>query len=179
MQSSTSVPSGTSVGTVPSTSVPSTASVRIQFRSIGNAPVLRKTKFKVGSNERIFTISKFLKTQLNLSENDSLWLYVPSTFAPAPDDTLGDLNQAFGIPLTTVPTTNTTNSHASTISSSSSVVTTATTNTNNETTTNSSSSTSNDPSTEMNTVSVVSTSTASKTVEKELILYYSITNAYG
>ncbi len=173
MQSATVPSSGTSAATVSSSvsSSSSTASVRIQFRSIGNAPVLRKTKFKVGGNERIYTISKFLKSQLNLSENDSLWLYVPSTFAPAPDDTLGDLNQAFGIPLTTTPNT---------------VATATPGNITMSTTTNDTASTSNNSnneqpsvSTETNTVHSVTTSAVPKAVEKELILYYSITNAYG
>jgi ubiquitin-like protein ATG12 len=83
----------------PSPATPSAAApaVRIQFRAIGGAPILRRTKFRVGPSESVFTVARFLRAQLGLGPADGLWLYVAGAgFAPAPDDTLGDLCAAFG-----------------------------------------------------------------------------------
>ncbi len=72
--------------------------VNVQLRAIGGAPILRKTKFKAGGSESVATIAAFLRAQLSLGAGDSLWVSVGPGIVPAPDDTLAALADAFGIP---------------------------------------------------------------------------------
>jgi hypothetical protein len=73
--------------------------VRVQLKAAGGAPLLRRTKFKCDGSERARTIQRFLRAQLELPDDVALFLFVQPAaappFAPAPDDALGELAEAF------------------------------------------------------------------------------------
>lgn len=72
------------------------AGVKIQFKAVGNAPVLKKTKFKVPGTESFGGLAKLLRSLLALPPAEELHLYISSSFAPLPDQTLADLLDCFG-----------------------------------------------------------------------------------
>lgn len=70
--------------------------VKIQFKAVGNAPVLKKTKFKVPGTESFGGLARTLRALLALQSSEELHLYVSSSFAPLPDQVLSDLFDCFG-----------------------------------------------------------------------------------
>ncbi|KAJ1940929.1 putative autophagy-related protein 12 [Linderina pennispora] len=67
----------------------------VRFRNIGNAPILKQPVFKIATSQRIITLTKFLRAKLDCKDSDTLFLYVGTAFAPAPDETLGNLARSF------------------------------------------------------------------------------------
>jgi ubiquitin-like protein ATG12 len=74
----------------------STAGVKIQFKAVGSAPVLKKTKFRVPGTETFAGLAKTLRQLLGCTPADELHLYISSAFAPLPDQLLSDLLDCFG-----------------------------------------------------------------------------------
>nr|BAD36194.1 putative autophagy 12a [Oryza sativa Japonica Group] len=68
--------------------------VVVHFRSTGNAPQLKQSKFKIGGNEKFLKIIDFLRRQIH---QDTVFLYVNSAFSPNPDELIIDLYNNFGI----------------------------------------------------------------------------------
>ncbi|KAG7396744.1 Ubiquitin-like protein [Phytophthora boehmeriae] len=62
--------------------------VTLQFVAVGNAPLMKRTKF---------TVYKFLRKQLRLKDTDSLFVYCNSSFAPSPDQRLSSLFESFQV----------------------------------------------------------------------------------
>lgn len=73
------------------------AEVKVQFRAVGSAPLLKRTKFKVPGSELFATVVVFLRRQLQLGEAEPLHVYVGSAFAPSPSQVLGDVHRSFGV----------------------------------------------------------------------------------
>ncbi|CAH0516866.1 unnamed protein product [Peronospora belbahrii] len=48
------------------------AKVTLQFVAVGNAPLMKRTKFTVGGQDQLSVVYKFLKKQLRLKDTDSL-----------------------------------------------------------------------------------------------------------
>ncbi|KAI8897296.1 ubiquitin-like protein Atg12 [Globomyces pollinis-pini] len=71
--------------------------VVIRLKAIGNAPILKQQVFKLSSQNNFIKIINFIRKELNLPQNDSLFVYVNSAFCPNPDDFIGDLDACFGI----------------------------------------------------------------------------------
>jgi len=70
-----------------------TNKVVIQFRATGNAPILKQQFFKINANYKFQAIVDFVKKQLQLGPTESLFLYVNSAFAPAPDELISNLHK--------------------------------------------------------------------------------------
>ena len=70
--------------------------IKIQFKAVGNAPVLKKTKFKAPGTESFGGLARVLRTLLALPQTEELHLYISSSFAPLPDQNLADLLDCFG-----------------------------------------------------------------------------------
>jgi ubiquitin-like protein ATG12 len=95
--------------------------IRIQFKAVGSAPILKRNKFQIAATETFFAVDQFLRSQLKLRlqvgsaarapvrpsrsrvaetatrhAKDSLFIYCKSAFAPSPDQTLGSLFECFG-----------------------------------------------------------------------------------
>ena len=78
--------------------------VTIKFKAMGSAPVLNKDTYKIKTSQRFENVAVFLRAQLGLSSSSpsastspppaaqqSLYLYVNFTFAPALDENVGNL----------------------------------------------------------------------------------------
>jgi ubiquitin-like protein ATG12 len=70
--------------------------VVVNLSAVGSAPQLKQTKFKIGGEQTFASIVSFLRKQLRLRPEDSVFAYCMSAFSPAPDTTVADLNAAFG-----------------------------------------------------------------------------------
>ncbi|KAL0071083.1 NADH:ubiquinone oxidoreductase [Marasmius tenuissimus] len=69
--------------------------VAIQFKAIGNAPVMRTTMFKVTASKRFQTVIQFLREQLGYRGSESLYVYINMAFCPVPDDSVSNLFNCF------------------------------------------------------------------------------------
>merc|ERR1719447_1765748 len=77
--------------------IPYPPKIVVHFRPVGGAPILKQKKFKVGSDKLFFSLTKFLKSQLKLSANDQIYIYLNQAFEPAFDERLGDLYTCFHV----------------------------------------------------------------------------------
>lgn len=62
------------------------ASVLVHLRSVGEAPSLKKAKFKIDGLKAISEVEKFLRKQLKY--DNALFLFCGSGFSPTPDQLL-------------------------------------------------------------------------------------------
>jgi ubiquitin-like protein ATG12 len=85
--------------TVPAACVSKKADkVKIHFVPVGSAPLMKKSKFGIASDQRFSSVVAFLRKILKLGgTGDSLFLYVNSAFVPSPDELVGDLNECFSV----------------------------------------------------------------------------------
>ena len=87
--------------------------VVVRFKSIGSAPIMKNNVFKVTAGNKFQAVIVFLRNQLGLKQGDPLvrdvccrrrhrwaelqlmfkpqFTYINAAFAPAPDDTVGNL----------------------------------------------------------------------------------------
>ncbi|KAJ2692691.1 Ubiquitin-like protein, partial [Coemansia sp. IMI 209128] len=63
----------------------------VRFKSIGNAPILKKAVYKISSAQRFQALIMFLRKELGYKPSDPLFVYVNSAFSPAPDETVYNL----------------------------------------------------------------------------------------
>nr|GAT50992.1 APG12-domain-containing protein [Mycena chlorophos] len=72
--------------------------VIIQLKSIGNAPILKQTRFTISAaGARPFNaIIPSLRTKLGYKAQEPLFAYISNSFCPAPDENVGDLFKSFG-----------------------------------------------------------------------------------
>ncbi|ORY28171.1 ubiquitin-like autophagy protein Apg12-domain-containing protein [Naematelia encephala] len=70
--------------------------VVVRFKSIGSAPIMKTNVFKVTAGNKFQAVIVFLRSQLGLKPGDPLFTYINAAFAPAPDDTVGNLYKCFG-----------------------------------------------------------------------------------
>ncbi|KAI9343414.1 ubiquitin-like protein Atg12 [Zopfochytrium polystomum] len=71
--------------------------VLVRFKATGSAPILKQTVFRITATQKFQTVISFLRKELNMPAADPLFLYVNSSFAPAPDETVHNLFKNFGI----------------------------------------------------------------------------------
>ena len=85
--------------------------VKIHFVAVGSAPILKRTKFQINSDQRFAAVHVFLRKLLKLSPTDhnttsgginsnssnhnNLFLYCCSAFVPSPDHLVGELRDSF------------------------------------------------------------------------------------
>eukprot|EP00934_Nitzschia_sp_Nitz4_P004822 Nitzschia sp. Nitz4//scaffold171_size48012//5652//5996//NITZ4_007118-RA/size48012-exonerate_protein2genome-gene-0.55-mRNA-1//-1//CDS//3329538680//4812//frame0 len=86
--------SATTAATPTNAETPPTAKVKVHFVPVGSAPILKKTKFQIGADQRFASVHAFLRKVLKL-QGDSLFLYLSSAFCPGPDERVGDLDECF------------------------------------------------------------------------------------
>ncbi|KAI9287416.1 putative autophagy-related protein 12 [Umbelopsis sp. AD052] len=70
--------------------------VIVQFRAIGNAPILKQKLFKITASQKFQAVNLFLRKELNYAPSEALFLYINSAFAPAPDEIISNLYKSFG-----------------------------------------------------------------------------------
>jgi len=75
--------------------------ILVVLKAVGNTPILKEAKFKIGGNEKFSRLINFLRTQLEKTKKfdskDSLYLYINSSFSPSPSEIIGDVYQCFKV----------------------------------------------------------------------------------
>ncbi|KAI9476778.1 APG12-domain-containing protein [Coemansia mojavensis] len=71
--------------------------VVVRFRSTGNAPILKKSVYKISSAQRFQALIVFLRKELGYKASEPLFVYVNSAFSPAPDEIVHNLSRCFGL----------------------------------------------------------------------------------
>eukprot|EP01120_Amphizonella_sp_Union-15-10_P002410 TRINITY_DN12616_c0_g1_i1.p1 TRINITY_DN12616_c0_g1~~TRINITY_DN12616_c0_g1_i1.p1 ORF type:complete len:111 (-),score=24.34 TRINITY_DN12616_c0_g1_i1:63-395(-) len=69
--------------------------VVIFFKATGNVPELKQKKFKLKAIANFQNVMDFLRAQLKYKPTDPLFLFINSTFQPAPDEIVADLFLCF------------------------------------------------------------------------------------
>ncbi|GAA6035793.1 hypothetical protein JCM8097_005705 [Rhodosporidiobolus ruineniae] len=73
-----------------------TTKVVVRFKATGNAPIMKQNFYKIAASNRFERVIAFLRKELGWKQSDSLFLYINSSFSPAPDDTVANLYKCFG-----------------------------------------------------------------------------------
>ena len=83
---------------------PSIKTVKVHFVAVGNAPILKKSKFLMNQDDEFGIAISFLRRLLKLSDSTEnaasappLFLYVNAAFVPSADQRMGDLLDCFGV----------------------------------------------------------------------------------
>ncbi|ORZ40205.1 ubiquitin-like protein Atg12 [Catenaria anguillulae PL171] len=71
------------------------AKVIVRFSAIGDAPILRQPLSKVSTSQPFHTVASYLRRELAIPKSTPLYLYVNQSFAPRPDEVIGDLHACF------------------------------------------------------------------------------------
>eukprot|EP00293_Proteomonas_sulcata_P009524 CAMPEP_0184294056 /NCGR_PEP_ID=MMETSP1049-20130417/5338_1 /TAXON_ID=77928 /ORGANISM="Proteomonas sulcata, Strain CCMP704" /LENGTH=122 /DNA_ID=CAMNT_0026602217 /DNA_START=626 /DNA_END=994 /DNA_ORIENTATION=+ len=72
--------------------------VRILVKNVGNAPILKTTEFSANSSSQFSRIIQHIQAKIRTSENHKdavVHLFINQSFAPSPDEQLGDLFKCF------------------------------------------------------------------------------------
>jgi ubiquitin-like protein ATG12 len=75
--------------------------IKVHFVPVGNAPLLKKSKFLISSTDEFGIATVFLRKLLKLTSDTTgrvapLFLYIHS-FVPSADQRMGDLMNCFGV----------------------------------------------------------------------------------
>ena len=94
---SSSDAAASSSGSFPVTEKPKAEKIKVKLVAVGNAPLLKRSKFLVSRDDQVFKLAKQVRKWLGMSDQDgsSLFLYVNSSFAPSVDQPLGNLFDNF------------------------------------------------------------------------------------
>ncbi|GFH54902.1 hypothetical protein CTEN210_11378 [Chaetoceros tenuissimus] len=76
---------------------PCTTKVKIHLVAVGSAPILKKSKFLLNATSPFSTLQNRLRKMLQLTDKDTLYLYVQQSFTPCSEDWIGDLNDLYNI----------------------------------------------------------------------------------
>jgi len=71
------------------------AKVAIQFKAIGNAPIMRQNKYKINASYRFQAVILFVKKEIGWKAGVPLFTYINSSFSPTPDDIVANLFKSF------------------------------------------------------------------------------------
>lgn len=69
------------------------AKVTVRFKPVGSAPMLRQQVCRISSTQRFEAVVAYLRRVLKVTDTDSVFLYVNSSFAPALDEVVGNLHR--------------------------------------------------------------------------------------
>lgn len=69
----------------------------LRFQPVGSAPALRQRVFKISATQRFSFVVGFLRKRLGLKEEEGVWCYVNSVFAPSGDEVVGNLWRCFKV----------------------------------------------------------------------------------
>ncbi|KAH8097281.1 hypothetical protein JL720_168 [Aureococcus anophagefferens] len=91
---------------------PKPSKIKLHFKAVGNAPIMRKMKFHISGDEPFRSVHRFLRDRrgagaapaaddrrarrLQLSSDRQLFLYCDSAFTPSPVEPLDHLFRCFG-----------------------------------------------------------------------------------
>ena len=68
------------------------AKIRVKLLAVGNAPLLKRSKFLVSRDDEVYKLLKQIRVWLGMKDDnsESLFLYVNSSFAPGHEQKLGN-----------------------------------------------------------------------------------------
>lgn len=69
-----------------------TPKITVRFVAVGSAPTLRQKVCRISSAQRFEQVVSYLRRTLKVGAQDSVFLYVNSSFAPALDEIVGNLH---------------------------------------------------------------------------------------
>ncbi|CDI98729.1 ubiquitin protein atg12 [Echinococcus multilocularis] len=70
--------------------------IEVLFKPVGDAPCMKKSKWKVARSDTLSAVTSFLFKYLNLiPQQDSIFIFVSSSFTPPLDTELGTLFDCF------------------------------------------------------------------------------------
>lgn len=69
------------------------AAVTVRFKAVGSAPILKQQVCRINATQRFEAVVAYLRRVLRCGPQDSVFLYVNSTFAPALDEIVGNLHR--------------------------------------------------------------------------------------
>eukprot|EP01117_Protostelium_nocturnum_P007463 TRINITY_DN2667_c0_g1_i2.p1 TRINITY_DN2667_c0_g1~~TRINITY_DN2667_c0_g1_i2.p1 ORF type:complete len:106 (+),score=20.88 TRINITY_DN2667_c0_g1_i2:142-459(+) len=69
--------------------------VVILFKETGSAPALKQNKFKLSSSATFRNVLEFLRKQLQVKPEDSLFLFINGAFQPSPEESVGIMYKCF------------------------------------------------------------------------------------
>ncbi|KAM0789020.1 Ubiquitin-like protein [Microbotryomycetes sp. NB124-2] len=72
-----------------------TTKVVVRFKATGNAPIMKQNFYKITASNKFQAVIAFLRKELGWKQSDGLFLYINSSFSPAPDDTVANLYKCF------------------------------------------------------------------------------------
>ncbi|KAK4055484.1 Ubiquitin-like protein [Microbotryomycetes sp. JL201] len=72
-----------------------TTKVVVRFKATGNAPIMKQNFYKITASNKFQAVIAFLRKELGWKQSDGLFLYINSSFSPAPDDTVANLFKCF------------------------------------------------------------------------------------
>ncbi|KAK8401006.1 hypothetical protein O3P69_002644 [Scylla paramamosain] len=73
-----------------------TKKIDVLLKATGDAPIMKKKKWAVEGEKRVGWVADFIRKYLKMDQNDSLFVYVNQSFAPAPDQVVRNLYECFG-----------------------------------------------------------------------------------
>lgn len=65
--------------------------IEILLRAVGDAPVLKKNKFKLPRSQKIAFVTEFLRKATKCEAEERIFLYIHQAFSPVIDTTIGTL----------------------------------------------------------------------------------------
>ncbi|CAM1506453.1 Fc.00g060940.m01.CDS01 [Cosmosporella sp. VM-42] len=68
--------------------------VVVKFKPVGSAPSLAQDVCKISAERRFEEVVRYLRRKLRCRDDESVFLYVNSAFAPSLDEVVGNLHQA-------------------------------------------------------------------------------------
>lgn len=71
--------------------------VTVSFRPVGSTKKLQKSMILVQPSHKFATLVKFLRRQLSMKEDQSLFCYINSSFSPSLDAEVGSLSAMYAI----------------------------------------------------------------------------------
>ncbi|VDM25195.1 unnamed protein product [Toxocara canis] len=69
--------------------------VEILLKAVGDAPIMKQSKWVVDSKKTIAELTAFVRQYLKVDDGESVFLFVNQCFAPSPDQTLANLAECF------------------------------------------------------------------------------------
>lgn len=69
--------------------------ITVRLLPVGSAPLLKQSVFRISSTQHFSAILNFIRKRVGAKEGEGVFCYVNSTFAPQPDEVVGNLWRCF------------------------------------------------------------------------------------
>ncbi|KAJ9054609.1 Ubiquitin-like protein [Entomophthora muscae] len=90
-------PSSSNLGSTVENQTRDAEKVIVRFRAVGNAPIMKRNHYNIKTSFKFRALTNFLRKELGYKSSESLFLYVNSSFAPSPDESVSNLFKCFQV----------------------------------------------------------------------------------